>query len=108
MGGQRGSGHDRADGAVRRRAPQSPNPVFVAQARPAQQRVDAVPVIAVLFLAAMVLGWIGFDGNMAALHEPGTFLDKLYRSAQLFVLHSGDVPPPVPWQLEVARFSRRP
>jgi hypothetical protein len=66
------------------------------------------PVIAVLFLAAMVLGWIGFDGNMAALHEPGTFLDKLYRSAQLFVLHSGDVPPPVPWQLEVARFSRRP
>jgi hypothetical protein len=62
------------------------------------------PVIAVLFLAAMLLGWIGFDGNMAALHEHGTFLDKLYRSAQLFVLHSGDVPPPVPWQLEVARF----
>jgi hypothetical protein len=62
------------------------------------------PVIAALFLAALVLGWIGFDGSMAALHEPGTFLDKLYRSAQLFVLHSGDVPPPVPWQLEVARF----
>jgi hypothetical protein len=61
-------------------------------------------VIAVLFLAALLLGWIGFDASMAALHEPGTFLDKLYRSAQLFVLHSGDVPPPVSWQREVARF----
>jgi len=57
-----------------------------------------------MFFVTLGLGWIGFDGNMTALNEPGTFLDKLYLSAQLFILHSGHVPPPVPWQLEVARF----
>jgi len=62
------------------------------------------PLIAVLFVAALVLGWIGFDRSLAAPGQPGTFLDKLYLSLQLFVLQSGAVPPPVPWQLEVARF----
>jgi Trk K+ transport system NAD-binding subunit len=62
------------------------------------------PLAIVLFLAATVLGFYGFDGNMAALNQPGTFADKLYLSLQLFVLQSGAVPPPVPWQLEVARF----
>ena len=62
------------------------------------------PLAVVLFLAAIVLGWIGFDLNMAALNQPATFADKLYLSLQLFVLQSGAVLPPVPWQLEVARF----
>jgi len=61
-------------------------------------------VIAGLFLAALVLGWIGFDLNAQALGQPGSFLDNLYRSLQLFIIHSGAVPPPVSWQLEVARF----
>jgi hypothetical protein len=61
-------------------------------------------VIGGLFIAALVLGWIGFDLNTRALGHPGSFLDNLYRSVQLFIIHSGDVPPPVPWQLEVARF----
>jgi len=62
------------------------------------------PAIGALFIAAVILGWIGFDHNMAALGQPGSFPDKLYLSLQLFVLQSGAVPPPVPWQLDVARF----
>jgi hypothetical protein len=61
-------------------------------------------VIGGLFIAALALGWIGFDLNTRALGHPGSFLDNLYRSLQLFIIHSGDVPAPVPWQLEVARF----
>ncbi|HJX67991.1 MAG TPA: NAD-binding protein [Candidatus Limnocylindrales bacterium] len=60
-------------------------------------------VIAGLFFAALGLGWIGFDLNSRALGQPASFLDSLYRSLQLFILHSGAVPPPVPWQLEIAR-----
>ena len=61
-------------------------------------------VIAGLFFAALVLGWIGFDLNARALGQPGSFLDNLYRSLQLFLFRSGAVPPPVSWQLEVARY----
>ena len=57
-----------------------------------------------LFITALVLGWIGFDLNSRALGQPGSFLDNLYRSLQLFIIHSGAVAPPVSWQLEVARF----
>jgi len=38
------------------------------------------------------------------LGQPGSFLDNLYRSLQLFIIHSGAVASPVPWQLEIARF----
>jgi len=62
------------------------------------------PTITVLFAAALVLGWIGFDLNSRALGEPGSFLDNLYRTLQLFIIHSGAVAQPVPWQLEIARF----
>src|SRR5450759_4561910 len=61
-------------------------------------------VIGGLFLAALVLGWIGFDLNSRALGQPGSFTDNLYRSLQLFIIHSGAAAPPVSWQLEVARF----
>jgi hypothetical protein len=60
--------------------------------------------IAALFAAALILGWIGFDLNSRALGEPGSFLDNLYRTLQLFIIHSGAVAQPVPWQLEIARF----
>ena len=61
-------------------------------------------VIAGLFAVALALGWIGFDLNSRSLGEPGSFLDNLYRTLQLFIIHSGAVAQPVPWQLEVARF----
>jgi hypothetical protein len=60
-------------------------------------------LIGVFFLVVVALGTIGFDESMRARGEPGALTDKLYRALQLFVLHSGDVPPPVPWQLEAAR-----
>lgn len=60
--------------------------------------------MAALLGTAVILGWIGFDRSMAALGQSGSFLDKLYLSIQLFVLQSGAVPPPIPWQLDVARF----
>jgi len=74
-----------------------------ARVRRAWQSVRWI-VLAGLFLAALALGWIGFDLNGRVLGEPRSFLDNLYRSLQLFIIHSGDVPPPVSWQLEVARF----
>ena len=55
-------------------------------------------------MTALVLGWIGFDRCMAALGQPGSFLDKLYLSAPALRAPVGAVPPPVPWQLDVARF----
>ena len=62
------------------------------------------PVVAALLVAASVLGWIGFDLNLAARGQPASFLDKVYLTIQLFLVRSGSVPPPVPWQLEVARY----
>ena len=62
------------------------------------------PIVAGLGIVALVLGWIGFDLNMAAHNEPGSFLDKLYITIWLFAGRTGAVAPPVPWQLEVARY----
>lgn len=62
------------------------------------------PSMAALLGATAILGWIGFDRSMAALGQSGSFLDKLYLTIQLFVLQSGAVPLPTPWQLDIARF----
>lgn len=56
-----------------------------------------------LGLVALVLGMIGFVRNADAAGEPIRILDSLYLSIQLFVLQSGAVPPPLPWELEVSR-----
>jgi len=61
------------------------------------------PIVIAVALAAIVLGWIGFDVSATATGEPATFLDKAYLTLQLFVLQSG-VPAPTPWQLDVARY----
>jgi hypothetical protein len=57
-------------------------------------------LIGALWVGAVVLGYLGFR----ALEGGRSFWDTLYLSLQLFPLQSGAVPPPVPWQLEVARF----
>jgi hypothetical protein len=62
------------------------------------------PVVAAFFIAASVLGWIGFDLSLAVRGQPASFLDKVYLTIQLFLLRSGSVPQPVSWQLEVARY----
>ena len=61
-------------------------------------------MVAALFVAALVLGWIGFDLSTRAAGQPGSFLDNLYRALDLFAFRSGAVAPPVPWQLDVARW----
>jgi TrkA-N domain/RyR domain len=85
------------------RAPAGAERVAARRGRPVWESARW-PAIAALFVAAVILGWIGFGRSMTALGQPGTFLDQLYLSLQLFVLQSGAVPPPVPWQLDVARF----
>ena len=60
-------------------------------------------LVALLGLAAFVLGVVGFTGFFAALGEPRSFWDVLYLTLQLFILESGSVSGPVPWELEVAR-----
>jgi TrkA family protein/RyR domain-containing protein len=52
-------------------------------------------------IAALVLGYIGFDQHAVAAGR--SFGDKLYLSLQLFAIESGNVSSPS-WELEVARF----
>ncbi len=46
---------------------------------------------------------MGFDKRLASADEHRSFLDIFYLSLQLFVLESGAVAPPLPWELEAAR-----
>lgn len=61
-------------------------------------------VVGGVWLAAGVLGYIGFARHFAALGQPRSPGDLLYLTLQLFVLESGAVVGPVGWELEVARF----
>ena len=62
-------------------------------------------VIGVLWVAALLLGFWGFAGYLAATGREATGLHTLYLALQLFTLESGSVavPAAVGWQLEVAR-----
>src|SRR4030067_1991934 len=62
------------------------------------------PLIAGTALATLVLGLIGFSRYFVARADRRPFSNILYVTIQLFVLESGSVPGPVPWQLELARF----
>ena len=63
---------------------------------------DARPfVLMALTLVTVALGLWGFE--RAAATRDGDVLDQLYRTTQLFGFGAGDQPPPVPWQLQVAR-----
>lgn len=61
----------------------------------------------ILFLgaASLILGYIGFWKNGLALEAGRTFLDNLYLTLGLISLNTGVVPPPVNWELQVARFA---
>jgi voltage-gated potassium channel Kch len=60
--------------------------------------------LVLLALLALGLGIDGFRRHFDALGEHRSPTDLLYVSLQLFALKSGDVGPPVPWELNVARF----
>ena len=60
--------------------------------------------LALLFLLALALGIIGFQQHFDASGGDRSLVDAVYQALRLFALESGDVPPPVPWELNVARF----
>jgi len=62
------------------------------------------PWVALFGLLALALGFQGFRGYFAATGGAPSIWDTLYLTVQLFVLESGSVSGPVPWQLDVARF----
>ena len=62
-------------------------------------------VIGVAFVVVSVLGVIGFTRSQQYQGALEPLATRLYLSLQLFVLQSGAVTGPVPWQLEVARFT---
>jgi hypothetical protein len=65
------------------------------------------PLIWILALTALGLGWIGFEAHPPKPPDGHSWshFDKLYMSFQLFVLESGVTPgTPHPWTLEVARW----
>ncbi len=51
----------------------------------------------------LCLGYVGFAKHFAAVGQVRSSLDLLYLTLQLFPLQSGAVPPPISWELEVAR-----
>jgi TrkA-N domain/RyR domain len=62
------------------------------------------PLTAALALIAVALGWIGFEESATASGHASSATTSFYHALQLFEFHMADVPDPVPWQLDVARF----
>ncbi len=58
------------------------------------------PLIIFLGLASIVLGTLGFW----RYYKNYSLLDSFYASLQLISMNSGGVEPPVPWELQIARF----
>lgn len=61
-------------------------------------------VIGLLWVAALILGGVGFARNAASAGRSDRFLDVAYRTLQLISMSSGDVSGDVSWQLDAARF----
>jgi len=61
-------------------------------------------IIIFLGSGAMALGFLGFWKNSINTGAARTFLDNLYLTLGLISLNSGSVPPPISWELQVARF----
>jgi hypothetical protein len=62
------------------------------------------PLVGAVWAFGLILGFAGFSKHAPAAGASATFWDTAYRALQLIVLQSGDVPGPLPWQLEAARF----
>jgi voltage-gated potassium channel Kch len=61
--------------------------------------------IGIAFVLVVMLGVIGFTRSQQLQGPLEPFSSRMYLSLQLFVLQSGAVSGPVPWQLEVGRFA---
>lgn len=62
------------------------------------------PFIGLMWVIAIVLGYIGFTRYFSDTGQTRTVWDTLYVTLQLFTLESGPVPGPVGWALNIARF----
>ncbi|MGD2175296.1 MAG: NAD-binding protein, partial [Candidatus Brocadiaceae bacterium] len=62
-------------------------------------------LIGLLWVIAFILGCTGFATRAAELGEEASRWDVVYLSLQLFTLESGAVSPPVPLELQIARFT---
>ncbi|MCJ7532133.1 MAG: NAD-binding protein [Anaerolineales bacterium] len=61
-------------------------------------------LLLLFWLVLFTLGVAGFTRHAAWHNRPGSLLDSAYLTLQLIPMNSGAVAPPVPWQLELARF----
>jgi len=61
-------------------------------------------LVVAIALAVTVLGYLGFREHLSALSADRSFTSTLYLTLQLFVLGSGAVSLPIPWELDLARF----
>jgi len=61
-------------------------------------------IIILLGSISLVLGYIGFWKNGQFTGAGRTILDNLYLTLGLISLNTGAVPPPISWELQVARF----
>jgi hypothetical protein len=71
--------------------------------RPTWKATRLARTVALVIVAA-TLGGIGFTEAMTTAGQQPSFADLFYRVLNLFRLSGGAVVPPVPWQLDVARF----
>ncbi len=62
------------------------------------------PLFGAVVVVAFLFGYVGFGSYFEDLLTPRAPTDLVYLSLQLFVLESGSIPGPMPWQLDVARF----
>ena len=63
-----------------------------------------IPLLILLGLVSIVLGFIGFQRYFINTAEPSSFGRNLYAAVELFELRGGSVPSPIPWELEVSRW----
>lgn len=62
------------------------------------------PLIGLMWVVAIVLGYVGFSKYFLAIGETHSLLDIFYFTLQLFTVESGSLPGPLPLELQVARF----
>ena len=63
------------------------------------------PLLTALGMVSLVLGYRGFRQWAGLHHEPHTVSDDMYLAIQLITLQSGYMSDPVPFELDVARFT---
>ena len=61
-------------------------------------------IIGLLWIAALILAFIGFGRNATATGQSLTLFDRAYLTLQLIPMNSGAVAGPVGWELQAGRF----